>query len=122
MKAMLRRLLGVQPTRSGAEVIEERLMREWIQQDDEAVRAELGTDEEARALIRDYRLYVAFNTHATEERWEVAGPGGVRTFYCPEYPDGKTLGDAVRACVAKLSAMSLQKSLQNENGAEAPSK
>lgn len=92
--------------RSAAERIEDRLMAEWIQPDEAGMQAELGDDEDARELIKQHRLYVAFNTHATEWRWEVSGGTCESlTFFCPEYKyDYPTLGDAVRACVAKAIA------------------
>lgn len=87
------------PRRSGAEAIEERLMREGIVPDPAAMEEALGDDDEARALIKEHRLYVAFNWITTEPRWEVQSATN-RTYFCPEYKyDYDTLGDAVRACV-----------------------
>ena len=85
---------------SGAEIAENRLMAEWIKEEPAEQEAALGTDDEARELIKTHRLYVAYNTHATEWRWEIYNPATKRLTFFNEYSEHKTLGDAVRASVA----------------------
>ena len=90
---------------SPAERVERALMRTWLVSDPLAMAQELGSDDDARRLIKEHRLRLVFNTHATEARWEVSTfEDEHRTFFCPEYKyDYPSLGDAVRDCIRKAS-------------------
>lgn len=102
MMGFLRWLTGCRL--SGAEIAENRMMAEWIKEEPAEQETELGSDDDARELIRIHRLHVAYNTHATEWRWEVYNPATKHRTYFNEYTEDKTLGDAVRSCVRVKSA------------------